>query len=192
MNLGGLIGMKLGFRIGNQWTTEVGIDAGMQQYSLSYDLSGDQYNMPFRSHSRAKSTAVYLGIPLTINYSRACKEHYVVSGFMGINQHSLLMLGSGGTSYGQTDPDTGVDYQILNLSGDNQPGYHTGASFGLGIGKCLANGNIIQLEVCCNFSWQRVYSLDYTFFPDWEQFRTTGQWYSYGNFIGLSLNYMVF
>jgi hypothetical protein len=62
----------------------------------------------------------------------------------------------------------------------------------MGIGRVLAPGTFLRLDICYRFSPEKIFSSDYNFFPEQEQFKTTGKWYGYGNIIGVSISYVMF
>ena len=192
LNLGGLAGVKLGFKFNSYWLIEMGIESGVQQHSLSFDLPSEKYNLPRRFSSTHRFTGLYLSVPLEIGYKRKFNKRFFLFGSLGVDYHSLLNISSGSYSYGIFDSATGKDYEILEVSGSLKADYHNGFYLGVGIGKVIASVKFIRLDVYYRFSPEKIFSSDYTFFPEHEQFRTTGKWYGYGNIIGVSISYVMF
>jgi len=192
LNPGGLAGFKLGYNFNSHWLIEMGIESGVQQHSLSFDLPSEKYNLPKRYSSTHRYTGLYLSVPLEISYKRKFNKAFFLFGSLGVDYHSLLNISSGSITYSTIDNNTGNDYEILEVSGSLKAAYHNGFFLGVGIGRDLASDKLIRLDVYYRFSPEKIFSLDYTFFPESEQFRTTGKWYGYGNMIGVSISYVMF
>ena len=126
--LGVLAGFKLGYRVNENWSAEIGIEAGVQQNSLSFNLPAEKYNLPSGSNSKHRFVGVYLAVPLDVCYSRKLNDKYVLFGSLGVDHNTLLELSSGSTSYGIIDSNSGKDYEILEINGSVKPAYYTGFS----------------------------------------------------------------
>jgi hypothetical protein len=192
LNLGGLAGVKLGYSFKSHWLIEMGIESGIQHYSLSFNLPPEKYNLPRRFKSTHRFVGLYLSVPLEVCYKRKFNEDFFLVGSFAFDYHSLLNITSGSTSYSIIDKNTGNDYEILEISGSLKADYNNGFSIGMGIGRVLAPGTFLRLDICYRFSPEKIFSSDYNFFPEQEQFKTTGKWYGYGNIIGVSISYVMF
>lgn len=175
------------YDINEKHAVALGLNYYRSTISLGYTLEKEQYNLPFTMDGPLDYKVHAISIPLSYSYSIALSDKLIFSPVLGYYLTFPLISEEviGGAGY----IENRIQRNFLSTNYYTTDFIH-GIILELGLRKKLKR-NELKFSLISNISTQKFDLGDYTFFPDDQEYTSSGKIKSGLGFIGLNLSYIL-